>query len=77
MEPIGNEEDREAQMGDMLLYISSYCKNECNSQDNSIEGLDNELDSLLSNLFLAGLSTFLVIEKQGLGPRINIYLTNI
>ena len=77
MEPTGNEEDREAQMGDMLLYISSYCKSECNSQDNSIEGLDNELDYLLSNLFLAGLSTFLVIEEQGLGPRINIYLTNI
>ena len=45
MEPTGNEENREAQVGDMLLYISTYSKSECNSQNNSIEGLDNELDS--------------------------------
>lgn len=33
----GNEEDKEAQMGDTLLCISSFCKSEYNNQDSSIE----------------------------------------
>ena len=36
-----------------------------------------DFDSLSPNLYLVELSTFLVIGRQSLGPRTNIYLTNI
>lgn len=33
----GNVEGRVARMGNTLPYISSYCRSECNNQDNNIE----------------------------------------
>lgn len=42
----GSEEDKEAQMDDMMLYISSCYTSEYNIQDNNTAGFDNGFDFL-------------------------------
>lgn len=73
----GNEEDKEAQMGNTLLCISSCCRSVCNSPCNNTEDQHYRLDSLSPNQFLAELNTCPVIKTHNQDPRINTYLTSI